>query len=83
MNSLVIKSKKELTVLYDMLPKNKKPVKFNLLYRASENDFAVSKFWQKCDKIPDTVTLVKTKANKIIGGYTPLCWDKSKQYTYQ
>lgn len=52
-----------------------KPVlNFDLLYRASENDFSVAEFHKKCDNIPDTLTIIQTEFGKIIGGYTPLIW---------
>jgi hypothetical protein len=37
-------------------------------------------FHKKCDNIPDTFTLVETEYGKIIGGYTPLCWNSSKKH---
>jgi hypothetical protein len=45
-----------------------------LLYRASENGFSVSKFHEKCNGHKNTLTLVYTEFDKIIGGYTPLPW---------
>ncbi len=47
-----------------------------LLYRASENDYQTDKFHEKCDKIPHTVTICETVHGKVIGGYTPLVWEK-------
>ena len=46
----------------------------DLLYRASEEGFSVAKFHQLCDNHPNTVVLVRTQFNKVIGGYTPLVW---------
>lgn len=48
-----------------------------LLYRASENDSKADKFHEKCDKIPHTLTLCETVHGKVIGGYTPLIWDRN------
>lgn len=31
-----------------------------------------------CDDIPKTFVLLKTEANKVIAGYTPLQWKKGK-----
>ena len=47
-----------------------------LLYRASENNFSMEKFYQKCSNIANTVIVMKTEFDKIIGGYTPLIWKK-------
>ena len=37
----------------------------------------MDKFHEKCDNIPHTLTLCETIYGKVIGGYTPLVWDKS------
>ncbi len=55
------------------------PQSAKLLYRASENSFKVDKFHDKCDNIPHTLTLCETVNGKVIGGYTPLVWNKSRQ----
>lgn len=52
---------------------------FKLLYRASENGFSMASFYAKCSNIPDTLTLIRTEGNKIIGGFTPLCWKIGKK----
>jgi hypothetical protein len=56
----------------------KLPQSANLLYRASENNFKADKFHENCDNIPHTLTLCETVHGKVIGGYTPLAWDHSK-----
>ena len=48
-----------------------------VIYRASENDFSVKRFHQNCDGEKNTLTLVKTEFNKIIGGYTPIPWNST------
>ena len=60
-------------------PKKVKSLK--LLYRASDYGFLVSKFHEKCDGIPHTLTVLKNNFNKIVGGYTPLTW-QSTPYVY-
>jgi hypothetical protein len=57
---------------------DKLPQSAKLLYRASENSFKADKFHEKCDNIPHTLTLCETVHGKVIGGYTPLVWDKAK-----
>jgi hypothetical protein len=56
----------------------KQPQSAKLLYRASENNFKAHKFHEKCDDIHHTLTLCETVHGKVIGGYTPLAWDKAK-----
>jgi hypothetical protein len=57
----------------------KQPQSAKLLYRASENNFKAHKFHEKCDDIHHTLTLCETVHGKVIGGYTPLVWNKSRQ----
>jgi hypothetical protein len=45
-----------------------------LLYRASEHEFSVKEFHRLCDGETNTLVLVKTEFNKIIGGFTPIPW---------
>ncbi len=40
------------------------------LYQASVDSFAVAKFHELCDGKGPTLTLIKTNANHIFGGYT-------------
>ncbi len=58
---------------------DKQPQSAKLLYRASENNFCKDQFHEKCDSIPHTLTLCETVHGKVIGGYTPLVWNKSCQ----
>ena len=52
----------------------------NLLYRASEHDYHVNKFHERCDGHRNTMTLVLTETDKIIGGFTPLPWKTSGEW---
>lgn len=56
------------------------PTKFTRLFRASENGFSALKFHEICDNIPNTMVLVKTEFDKVIGGYTPVPWNSSKKH---
>ena len=53
---------------------------FQLLYRATRDGFAASSFHSKCDNIPKTITVVKSRNGNIFGGYTYVCWDQSGDY---
>ena len=50
-----------------------------LLYVASDNNFSAYKFHDLCDNIPHTLTFCETEYGKVIGGYTPLVWNKSNK----
>lgn len=45
------------------------------LYRASEDGFQASVFHQKCDNIPNTLTVIKSQNGFVFGGFTTKTWD--------
>ncbi|KAF2075714.1 hypothetical protein CYY_002956 [Polysphondylium violaceum] len=53
---------------------NKKSWNFVLLYRASENEFSVSSFHEKCDNKGPTITVIKTTSGDVFGGYNSQAW---------
>jgi hypothetical protein len=53
---------------------SKIPQSAKLLYRATENNYKIDKFHEKCDNIPHTLTICETIDGKVVGGYTPLVW---------
>ncbi len=60
----------------------KKVVGAEILYRASENEFLVSKWHEKCDHIPHTLTIIETEFGKVVGGYTSFSWYKDTTNHY-
>ena len=58
---------------------NKDEIKFELIFKMSENGNKSDDFHKYCDNKGPTLTLVKTTKNKIFGGFTPLNW-KNKGY---
>ena len=59
---------------------NKTIASFKLIYRASENEFSIQKFHQKCDGVANTLTVIWTEFNHKIGGFTPLKWASLGNY---
>ena len=53
---------------------NKKEIKYKLIFKMSENGSKSDDFHNYCDNQGQTLTLIKTTKNKIIGGFTPLNW---------
>ena len=49
-------------------------LKVEKLFRASEHNFSVTAFHEKCDNKEDTLVLVRTEFGKNIGGYTHNPW---------
>ena len=53
---------------------NKKIVKFELIFKMSENGSKSEDFHKYCDDKGSTLILIKTNKNRIFGGFTPLSW---------
>ena len=53
----------------------KRNIKYKLLYKASVDGDLCTKFHEKCDKIPNTLVLIKASGDKRFGGFTTLTWD--------
>ena len=77
---------KESTILTDddkkIISKFIKPyynLKFELLYKASNNDISNSVFHSKCDYKGPTVFIVKTANNRKIGGFTSASWNQENK----
>ena len=63
---------------------SKKPSLFNekefqLLYRASENDYSARKFHNLCDNKGATLVIVQSEFGNIFGGYTSIPWKTTKR----
>jgi hypothetical protein len=55
----------------------KKIKKYNLLFRASENNYRAANFHTKCDGRNNTLTIVETKNGRIFGGFTDASWNQN------
>ncbi|KAF2072804.1 hypothetical protein CYY_005878 [Polysphondylium violaceum] len=53
---------------------------FELLYRASEYDFDISEFHNKCDGKGATITVIETVDGDIFGGYNSQSWSSQERY---
>ncbi|KAF2075720.1 hypothetical protein CYY_002963 [Polysphondylium violaceum] len=51
-----------------------KPLQFELLYRASQNENSIQAFHDKCDRQGPTITLIKTTEGDVFGGYNSKSW---------
>ena len=55
-----------------------KPIKeWKLLYRASVDGFESVKFHEKCNNIPNTVTIIRSANGYAFGGFTTQAWHSS------
>ena len=53
---------------------NKNIIKFELIFKISENGYSSKDFHKFCDNQGPTLLLIESKDNKIFGGFTPLNW---------
>jgi len=47
---------------------------WDLKYRASKDGFKSTDFHRKCDGIPNTLTVIKSKSGNIFGGFIEQKW---------
>jgi hypothetical protein len=51
-----------------------------LLYRGSRDGFAARAFHKRCNRHPNTITLISSTNDCIFGGYTPIAWSSRGGY---
>ena len=54
---------------------NKKIKGIKKLYQATIDGGEASNFHSKCDNIPNTLTIIKSKGNRRFGGFTSEIWE--------
>jgi hypothetical protein len=52
-----------------------------LLFRASRDGFTAKAFHDRCDNVPNTVTIIRNNLNFIFGGFTSARWSSTAGYT--
>ena len=52
----------------------------DLMYRASRDGFAARAFHDRCDNVPNTVTIIKNNLNFVFGGFTAARWSSTVGY---
>ena len=71
--SLLLKIDAEKESLDKEIKKMNKEAK--LIYKASQHGFSKEVLWQKCLGYRETIVLVKTDKDSVIGGYCPDQWE--------
>jgi hypothetical protein len=51
-----------------------------LFYKATRDGFGVSSFHSKCDGKANTVTIINTNSNYVLGGYKSAAWSSNAGY---
>ena len=54
--------------------------KWELIYRASRDNFEGSKFHSKCDKKPNTLVIIKSINGNVFGGFTKQNWSLLQKF---
>ena len=75
MNSDIVKSPMEESMLLDKLGKNGKTIKLKLLYKASLDSDRAEIFHNKCDKAKSTIVFIETINGNRFGGFTTQSWE--------
>ena len=75
MNSDIVKSPMEESMLLDKLGKNGKTIKLKLLYKATLDSDRAEIFHNKCDKAKSTIVFIETINGNRFGGFTTQSWE--------
>jgi hypothetical protein len=78
LNSNLILSSENKEWLLSQLPQ--KVVTLTLLFRGSTQGWSPSKFHELCDDKGPTITIFKSKAQMIFGGFTQESWDSKSKW---
>ncbi|RHZ75173.1 hypothetical protein Glove_217g148 [Diversispora epigaea] len=55
------------------------PYEFQLILRGSKDGFAPRTFWNICDRLANTIVVIKIEGtDEILGGFNPLAWNKTR-----
>jgi len=76
--SYIIKDIEKKRILKKWISENGKIKNINLLYRATEDGDSSKSFFNKCGNKGATISLIKTKKNRIFGGFTNAEWTDKK-----
>ena len=79
-SSIILNNDNQIT-FYNLLSKSLSPIKhLTLLYRASDNEYSIDKFHDLCDKNGETITIVRSAAGNVFGGYTSKQWNHPQRW---
>ena len=58
--------------LYDMVCDElaQQKINWDLIYRATEDEFDYKSFWNKCNGVSNVIVIVESTTNNVFGGYT-------------
>ena len=73
-DSILVTTQKQKDFVKSAIPDLKPTSVIKLLYRGSKDGWAAADFHRLCDNKGPTVTLVKSSAGRISGGFTTVSW---------
>ena len=71
----IIRDKSELEMIVNKINKFNRPIKIDLIYKASVDSDKASAFHYNCDHAKNSIVLVESTSGKRFGGYTSQSWD--------
>ena len=71
----IIRENSELEMIVNKINKYNRPIKIDLIYKASTDTDTAKAFHDNCDSAKNTIVLVETVNGKRFGGYTSKSWD--------
>ena len=82
--SLILDKTEDKLFIMDAIKKKikKDNVDFSLIFRMSENGTKAEDFHKYCDNKGPSLVIIKTKTDRIFGGFTPLDWTKKGELSY-
>lgn len=84
-SSIIKNDLKKLNLLNNWVKEKmeKNSLKYELIYKMSENGSKCKTFHKYCDNQGPTLTIIKTTSNRIFGGFNPFKWISSSDNEYK
>ena len=71
----IIRDKSELEMIVNKLNKYNRPIKIDLIYKASVDTDRASAFHYNCDNAKNSIVLIESTNGRRFGGYTSQSWE--------
>ena len=73
-DSVLLTTSDQSNFVKNTVPNYSSSTKFNLLFRGSRDGWKSTDFHSNCDNKGPTITIIKSNAGKVCGGFTSLAW---------
>lgn len=79
-NSVILQRKEQLKLISILANQNILYNSIQLLFRASKDGYSSKSFHQNCDGYSNTITILKSDKNRVMGGFTSIAWSTEFGY---